>query len=133
MKDSVPQWITRKIPMTAVESPPSASASVTPKLPACAGPTPFRVIAARLGMSLGAVQKSMRRHQALAVAGQLALVDALTADDVTSAEDVARLNPLERERLRHVAADSAPGVALAEYVATHPQPSCRHRPAVDPG
>jgi hypothetical protein len=95
--------------------------------------TPFRVIAARLGMSLGAVQKSMRRHQALAVAGQLALVDALTADDVTSAEDVARLNPLERERLRHVAADSAPGVALAEYVATHPQPSCRHRPAVDPG
>ena len=66
---------------------------------------PFRVIAARLGTSLGAIQKSVRRSQKLAAAVaadvDAVLDDGLTCEDVQTPEDVELLNPLERWRLRH--------------------------------
>ena len=72
---------------------------------------PFRTIASRLDMSLGAVQKSVRRAQKLAdvlATGEpgdvVAAVcdDELRAADVTCAADVERLSELERWRLRHM-------------------------------
>ena len=72
---------------------------------------PFRTIASRLDMSLGAVQKSLRRAQKLAEAlagGEPAEVVAAVLDDelkcydVTCAADVERLSELERWRLRHL-------------------------------
>jgi hypothetical protein len=74
-----------------------------------AGGVPFRTIAERLGMSLGAVQNADRRARKLADAasGELAAVvalvdDELTADDVTCPADVERLNILELYRLGFV-------------------------------
>jgi hypothetical protein len=68
----------------------------------------YLTIARRLDMSLGAVQKSVRRsHQAMA-GGEpgdvVALVcdDKLRAADVTCLADIAKLSPLERYRLRHM-------------------------------
>jgi len=89
---------------------------------------PFRVIGERLDMSLGAVQKAVRRAQkrerlAAALAGGepddvVAVIadDELTCDDVTCVDDVARLNELELHRLRYFAPDSPQRVALAEWV-----------------
>ena len=71
---------------------------------------PFRTIAERLDMSLGAVQKSVRRSQKLADAmatGQPGDVlaagdDELKAADVICIADIERLSDLERYRLRHL-------------------------------
>jgi transposase len=72
---------------------------------------PFRTIAARLDMSLGAVQKSLRRAQKLADAmaggepGEVVAAvcdDELKCADVQTPEDVERLSALERWRLRHL-------------------------------
>ena len=72
---------------------------------------PFRTIAARLDMSLGAVQKSVRRAQKLAHAiagGEPGDVVAAVCDnelkcyDAQTPEDVERLSALERWRLRHL-------------------------------
>jgi hypothetical protein len=72
--------------------------------------TPFRAIAERLNMSLGAVQKSLIRSQKLAnaVAGGepgdvLAVAtDELACEDVRSGADVERLSILELWRLQYV-------------------------------
>ena len=72
---------------------------------------PFRTIACRLDMSLGAVQKSLRRSQKLADAmaggepGDVVAAvcdDELRAADVTCVADIERLSELERYRLRHM-------------------------------
>ena len=65
---------------------------------------PFRSIAERLDMSLGAVQKAAKRAQELSDApgNVLAAVDKMTADDVREPGDVARLNTLELYRLKFV-------------------------------
>lgn len=71
---------------------------------------PFRTIASRLGLSLGAVQKSLARSQKLPAAlatGELADVlaaadDELRAADVTCVADIERLSALERYRLPHM-------------------------------
>ena len=71
---------------------------------------PFRTIASRLDMSLGAVQKAARRAQKLADAmasgepGDVVAVldDELRAADVTWVADIAKLSPLEHYRLRHM-------------------------------
>ena len=77
---------------------------------------PFRRIAERLDMSLGAVQKSMWGSQkfadALAGGGPGDLVaavsdDELRAADVTCVADIERLCALERYRLRHMPGRSA--------------------------
>ena len=71
----------------------------------------YRTIARRLDVSLGAVQKSVRRSQKLAEAmaggesGDVVAVvcdDELRAADVTCVADIAKLSPLERYRLRHM-------------------------------
>ena len=71
---------------------------------------PFRTIASRLDMSLGVVQKSLRRSQKLAEAmatgepGDVVAVvidDELKAGDVRRPEDVERLTEFERWRLQH--------------------------------
>ena len=64
---------------------------------------PFRAIAAAMGMSLGGVQKSVRRARKFADAlatgspGDVVAVvdDELTCEDVQTPEDVQRLNKLE--------------------------------------
>ncbi len=75
---------------------------------------PFRTIASRLDMSLGAVQKSLRRAQKLtdAMASRepgdvlvVALDDELKAADVACVEDIDRLSELEYYRLRHTAGE----------------------------
>jgi hypothetical protein len=72
---------------------------------------PFRTIASRLDMSLGAVQKSLRRSQKLAdvlADDEPGDVIAAVGDserraaDVTCVADIERLNELERYRLRHL-------------------------------
>jgi len=80
---------------------------------------PFRVIPERLNMSLGAVQKSLRRAQKLAggePADVVAAVcdDELKCHDVQAPEDVERLSALERWRLRHL--DTPMGAAERERV-----------------
>ena len=71
----------------------------------------YRAIASGLDMSLGAVQKSLRRAQKLADAmagGEPGDVVAMVCDDelkcadVQTPEDVERLSELERWRLRHL-------------------------------
>ena len=70
---------------------------------------PFRTIAERLDMSLGAVQKSLRRSQkltdAMATGEPGDVLQALSAEtkcgDVQSVEDCERLSPLEKYRLMH--------------------------------
>jgi hypothetical protein len=95
---------------------------------------PFRVMAARLNMSLGAVQKSVRRAQKLSDAlatgepGNVvaALDDELSAEDVNSPDDIERLNALELHRLGYYTPESPQRRALAawtpsyEWVAAHP-------------
>jgi hypothetical protein len=76
---------------------------------------PFRTIAERLGMSLGAVQKAVQRNEKR--------VDALSsgelsAEDVTIAADLGRCNELHRYRLRHFAEGSPERVALADWSAS---------------
>ena len=73
---------------------------------------PFRAIAERLNMSLGAVQKAVKRGQKIADAAAtgepanvlVAVDDKPTADDVRTVADVARLraNTLELYRLTFV-------------------------------
>jgi hypothetical protein len=72
---------------------------------------PFRRIAEQLEMSLGGVQKALRRSQKLAdvladdePGDVIAAVgdDELKAGEVASFADIERLNELERYRLRHL-------------------------------
>jgi hypothetical protein len=106
---------------------------------------PFRVIAARLNMSLGAVQKSVRRAQKLSGApstGEPASVltavsDELSAEDVRTPGDCERLNALELHRLRYYPPDSPQRRALAAWVpspawvAAHPAPELVTYPVSD--
>jgi hypothetical protein len=46
----------------------------------------------------------------------------LKAEDVTRAEDVGRLNDLEKHRLRYFDLNSPQQCALAEWAASHPAP-----------
>jgi DNA-binding CsgD family transcriptional regulator len=71
----------------------------------------YRTIASRLDMSLGAVQKSLRRAQRLADAlaggepGDVVAAvcdDELRAADVACVADIERLSEVERYRLRHM-------------------------------
>lgn len=84
---------------------------------------PFRTIAERLGMSLGAVQKAVRRYQKLADAfatGQAGdVLWALSAEDVTVVADIGRLDALEYHRLNYFEPDSPQRVALAGWLASH--------------
>jgi hypothetical protein len=84
---------------------------------------PFRTIASRLDMSLGAVQKAARRAQQLADAmaggepGDVVAAvcdDELKCADAQTPEDVERLSELERWRLRHL--DTPMGRAERERV-----------------
>ena len=92
---------------------------------------PFRVIASTLGVSLGAVQKSLIRSRKLAAAlaggspGDVVAVVAdneLVCEDVKTPEDVERLSELEYFRLLHLPADSPPRRALTEW---EPSPEWR--------
>jgi hypothetical protein len=90
-----------------------------------AAKVPFRTIAERLNMSLGAVQKALRRHQKLMDAlssGEprdvlAAITDEMAIEDVRKPEDVARLNILECYRARHLPADHPARRAMAEAYA----------------
>jgi hypothetical protein len=69
---------------------------------------PFRTIAERLDMSLGAVQKSVQRSERLVDpmvddgdAGA-PTDDEMRAVDITCVADIERLNEVERYRLRHM-------------------------------
>ena len=82
---------------------------------------PFRTIAERLDISLGAVQKALRRAQKLADAltgGEPGDVVAAVCDDelkcydAQTPEDVEQLSALERWRLRHL--DTPMGAAERE-------------------
>jgi hypothetical protein len=61
---------------------------------------PFRVIADRLGMSLGAVQKALRRAQKLPAVGGLG--PRAGAIDPADADAWRQLNPVERYRFAFV-------------------------------
>ncbi len=86
--------------------------------------TPFRTIAERLNVSLGCVQKSLRRTQKLTDAmasgrpdAVVAAVvdDSMDAENVQVPEDVERCNILEIERLRYYESDSPQRRALAAW------------------
>lgn len=96
----------------------------------------IRDIAAALGMGIASVHRALERlarHQRQSSPEQelereldavLAKYDdgGLQAEDVRIPEDVERLNELERYTLRFFDPDSPQRRALADWVASHPQP-----------